>query len=110
MNSLGSIEVGQVVRYNYYGETFMGVVKSIRQMTTAWDLYQIRFDNHMITVNEFGNGVSYNGYSTAIVKCNDTPETRAAMEIIKVALGDEPEHASIYKSIAATMAISTDAS
>lgn len=73
--------------YNYNGFTYTAVGKGYRRDWSRGGEYVIETTaGHTVRCTENGWGVASNGYSTAIVTCKPTPETRAAQDTIVSAM------------------------
>ena len=98
-------KVGDEIRYNYFGKTYTGKIKHMRPLTTNYNLTLVFTEQHLLTVDSQGNGTSYDGYSTAIVTCDDTPTTRAALEVLAAAFGGKDTDG--FKRIQSAVAINS---
>lgn len=101
--TIKTLKIGNELTYNYYGKTYTGIVKSIRNHTMSINLYLVYTEQHEIAVDYNGNGTGYNDFNTSFVKCDDTDATRAAFEALKPAFN---ENSTGWKQLLASVRIS----
>ena len=75
--------IGTVQEYNYYGQTYRGVIKSVREISTNRGVFSVITDKHEVCCDWTGHGVKYNDFSSAFVRCEDDEITRAALKTIE---------------------------
>ena len=67
--SIRNLQIEDTVKYEYYGETFEGGVKEVRQCYTSYKTWFVFTTcGHCVSVDINGQPVDYNGYSCKIIE------------------------------------------